>query len=185
MENNHSRPPSLWEQSTCELDVDYKIFQTYKCQFHNLSSDQSGDFVIIKSNDWVQVIAETTDDRIVMSQQFRFGSQELSLELPGGIMEHQEEIIDAARRELVEETGYTGDEATVIATLLPNPAIQTNHLYVVNIKKCTKTNQTHFDQFEDIQTLLYSRDDVIKAIHNGDISHCITVAALARFLRIE
>ncbi len=184
MENNHSTPPSLWEQSTCELDIDYKIFQTYKCQFHNLSSDQFGDFVIIKSNDWVQVVAETIDHNIVLVRQFRFGSQEISLELPGGIMDTDESVISAARRELVEETGYTGDEATVIATLLPNPAIQTNRVHVVHIKNCKRTNPTNFDEFEDLQTLLYSRENLIKAVQTGTISHCITIAAITRFLSI-
>jgi hypothetical protein len=174
--------PAIWQQLSKETLAEYKIFSVSRCELKNPSNNKSGDFYIIDCNDWVQVIAETSDGRIVMVNQYRFGSCKLSLELPGGMVEHGENVVEAAQRELEEETGFCGKPAKIIATLYPNPAIQTNILNVVLIKNCTKQKNTHFDEFEDLTTSLITKQNLKKAVTNGEISHCITIAAIAKYM---
>ncbi|MDR1891157.1 MAG: NUDIX hydrolase [Puniceicoccales bacterium] len=182
MQEMDKSQPALWEELSKETMADYKIFSVARCKLKNPSNNKSGDFYIIDCNDWVQVIAETLDNQIVMVSQYRFGSGKLSLELPGGMMDRGENVIEAAQRELEEETGFCGELAKVIATLYPNPAIQTNVLNVVLIKNCTKKKDTHFDEFEDLTTSLITKQDLIKAVAIGEISHCITIAAIAKYM---
>ncbi|MDR0693038.1 MAG: NUDIX hydrolase [Puniceicoccales bacterium] len=174
--------PAIWQQLSKETLAEYKIFSVARCELKNPSNNKSGGFYIIDCNDWVQVIGETPDGQIVMVNQYRFGSRKLSLELPGGMVEHGENVIEAARRELEEETGFCGDSARIIATLYPNPAIQTNILNVVLIKNCTKQKDTHFDEFEDLATSLITKQNLKRAVMGGEISHCITIAAIARYM---
>jgi hypothetical protein len=172
----------MWQQLSKETLAEYEIFSVARCKLKNPSNNKSGDFYVIDCNDWVQVIAETSDGHIVMVNQYRFGSRKLSLELPGGMVEHGENVIEAAQRELEEETGFCGKPARVIATLYPNPAIQTNILNVVLIKNCTKQKNTHFDEFEDLTTSLLTKQNLIEAVTGGEISHCITIAAIAKYI---
>ncbi|MDR2778914.1 MAG: NUDIX hydrolase [Puniceicoccales bacterium] len=181
LETNENQP-ALWEQLSKETLAEYEIFSVARCKLKNLSNNKSGDFYIIDCNNWVQVVAETSTNQIVMVYQYRFGSHKLSLELPGGIMEQGENVIEAAQRELEEETGFCGDSAKIIATLYPNPAIQTNVLSVVLIKNCTKKKDTHFDEFEDLTTSLMTKQNLMRAVATGEISHCITIASIAKYI---
>jgi 8-oxo-dGTP pyrophosphatase MutT (NUDIX family) len=162
----------------------YEFFSISRCRFRNLSNGKVGNFYTIDCNDWVQIVAETADGKIIMVSQYRFGSQKLSLELPGGIMERGEDVIIAARRELEEETGFCGDSAKVIATHYPNPAVQTNVVNVVLIKNCSKTRNTNFDEFEDLTTSLVTKQNLVNKITDGQINHSITLSAIMKYILI-
>ena len=79
-------------------------------------------------------------------------------------MENGEDPIDAAKRELSEETGYVGDSAELISTLYPNPAKQANVVNFVLIRNCQKKEDTNFYEFEELQTLIFSREEIFSAI---------------------
>ena len=66
------------------------------------------EFYVLEYPSWVNVIAITPDDRFVMVRQYRHGLGIISTELCAGVVEQGEEPIDAAKRELLEETGYSG-----------------------------------------------------------------------------
>jgi 8-oxo-dGTP pyrophosphatase MutT (NUDIX family) len=147
-----------------------------------MSTNKTGDFFVVNCSDWVQVVAETDDKKIILVEQYRFGTEKFSLELPGGNMDGNESAIEAGRRELAEETGFCGDEAVILAELSPNPAIQTNTLNVVLIKNCNKRGDTHFDEFEDLKTSFVSKRELVDAIKNGKITNCVTISAIAMYL---
>lgn len=132
--------------------------------------------------DWVLVVAVTTAGELVMVRQFRFGSSELSLEVPGGVADHGEhDPIATARRELLEETGYTGGEAWLAGTVFPNPALQRNRCHFVIIDGVHATNTRKFDEHEDIamETLPVAR--VLEMARTGHITHALALTALFFF----
>ena len=85
-----------------------------------------GDFYVLDTNDWVNVIALTPDHEIVLVRQFRYGSKEQSLEPPGGVVERGEDPLVAGLRELQEETGYVGELPELLGVVRPNAAILSN-----------------------------------------------------------
>ncbi|MDR2737594.1 MAG: NUDIX hydrolase [Puniceicoccales bacterium] len=185
MSKNFETKLSEWRKLSEEKLVDYKIFSIYRCRFENVTQRKAGDFFLVECDDCVQVIAETTDGRIVMVEQYRFGLESFSLELPGGRMDAGEKAIEAGRRELEEETGFCGGEAEVIAELYPNPAMQTNVVNVVLIRGCRKELDTHFDEFEDLATSLITREELVNIVRSGRLSNCITMASIMRYILRE
>jgi hypothetical protein len=171
-----------WRKLTSEVVGDYAIFSVLRCKFENIAKGKVGDFFVVDCNDCVQVLAETEDGKIVVVEQYRFGIEDFSLELPGGRMERGENALDAARRELEEETGFCGESAELIAKVYPNSAVQPNAMYVVLIKNCRKIRGTNFDEFEDLSTSMMTKLELVDAVATGKISHCATVSAIGEYI---
>jgi len=89
-------------------------------------------FYVLEYPDWVHVVAVDRYDHILLVRQYRHGLGEVSLELPGGMMDRMDvDPVAAGMRELLEETGYGGQEARLVSSLSPNPATHDNRLHLV------------------------------------------------------
>ena len=175
-----SNVPSEWECVSQTNHADCKIFRILKKEFRH-PDGRHGDFYIQEINDWIQVAAFVNDGgkkKIVMVNQFRFGEQKRSWEFAGGVIDKGESPLEAAKRELWEETGYTGKRAKVIACFSPNPAIMNNKSYVVVIEDCKKTDTTHWDDNEEIQTKLVDVNRLDGMVASGKIYHSIAISSL-------
>src|SRR6202042_3095659 len=84
-------------------------------------------------------------------------------------------------RELREETGYEGENARIIGTIFPNPAIMSNACYTVLAENCQLKHPLQFDHAEDIITRLVPVAEIPALVASGKIKHCIVVAALYHF----
>jgi 8-oxo-dGTP pyrophosphatase MutT (NUDIX family) len=143
---------------------------------------QKHDFFIIECVDWVNVLAVTPDDQLVMVEQFRHGSNTVELEIPGGIMDAGETSpVETGVRELREETGYTGRNARVLGKVFANPAIMTNTCYTVIIEDCALQHAVQFDSGEDLITRLVPIAEVPRLIATGKIGHPLVTVALYHF----
>ncbi|GGB11897.1 NUDIX hydrolase [Macrococcus hajekii] len=156
---------------------DYNIFKINTIQMS--LNDKVGQFYQIVPPDWVNIIA-FHKGQLIMERQFRIGVEEQVLELPAGIIEKNEDIVQAAERELLEETGYSG-RGQLIGTLIPNPAIQTNRCHTVLIPETCDTGQSSPDTFETIETLLMTEEQVKKAIRSGEIQNALHLASLYQY----
>jgi 8-oxo-dGTP pyrophosphatase MutT (NUDIX family) len=172
----------LWEKLWKKMVYKHKFCAVYENKFRHPTDKREGIFLSIDTCDSVQIIAETVENKILLVQQFRFGSERLSLEFPAGRLENGEDIIGCAKRELFEETGYAGQNAEIIATLYHSPAVQMNKTYVVHITNCTQISQPHFDEMEEIATLVVTKAELINFIKSGEITSSIALSAAAGFL---
>ena len=138
---------------------------------------QEHDFYLIDSPDWVNVIPLTADGKVILVKQYRFGTKEFSLEIPGGMLDPGDTPASAASRELLEETGYAGDEPILLGKVNPNPAIHTNRCYTYLIKNVTYRNPQSQDSTEDIEVHMVPLSEIPPLIHEGKITHALVIAA--------
>ncbi|MCS7091321.1 MAG: NUDIX hydrolase [Verrucomicrobiota bacterium] len=171
-----------WTQLDSVALGDFKVFRLRKDLKRSPRTGLPHEFYVLETVDWVNVVALTPDDQVVLVEQYRHGTGTVELEIPGGLMDAGDSSpIDTALRELREETGYTGRRARIIGEVLPNPAIQNNRTYTVLVEDCQKTHAVELDQGEDIVTHLVPIAHLAQMVASGRIRHCIVVAALYHF----
>ncbi|MDR2982075.1 MAG: NUDIX hydrolase [Puniceicoccales bacterium] len=170
--------PAPWIVDQEALYADCKIFKVFKQQCRHPHDNREGVFFVIRCPDWVMALPVTTDGRLVLVRQFRFGTRSLSWEPPGGLLDHGENPTEAAVRELEEETGYVGKNARIIGTCAPNPAILGNTSHFVLIENCESTGTADFDVNEEVETRLFSAPEVEQMAMNGEIHHAIAQAGI-------
>ena len=134
---------------------------------------------VFEFRNWVTVLGLTKQQEVVLIRQYRHGAQKVIVELPGGVMDAEEESpLFAARRELQEETGYTSDRLIQVGCVSPNPAIQTNLIYSFLALDAEKVSNQHLDEAEEIEVLLKPLDDVVTMAKNGELFQTMQVSTV-------
>jgi 8-oxo-dGTP pyrophosphatase MutT (NUDIX family) len=172
---------SRWEKGTERTLVSTKVLELKSVQFHHLGKAAERDFTVIHVPDWVNVVAVTPQRQIVLVRQFRFGSDDFSLELPGGVIESGEDPVAAGLRELQEETGFGGGAVRLLGKVKPNPAIMDNHCHYVLVEGAVPNGPMNWDSDEEIEVETAPVATVLAWARTGVISHSLSVAALMFF----
>jgi ADP-ribose pyrophosphatase len=141
------------------------------------------DVFVFTCPDWCNVVAETAAGEIVMVWQYRFGTDAVSLEIPGGVIDPGEAPEQAARRELREETGYEADSFELLSTVEPNPALQGNRCFTYLARGARLAGETSFDDLEECETVLARQGDLPALMDEGAVTHALVVVALEAYLR--
>ena len=166
-----------WNKERTEEMHDYRVFSTKRMIVSSSHFEGTHNMYVIESNDWVNIIALTPSYEIVCIRQYRAGTDEITLEIPGGMIDSGEEPLTAAKRELAEETGYISDNWFSLGKIAPNPAIQSNYCHSFVSFDCTSTGRVDFDTHEDIALQLLSIHELDSLFTSESINHALVSVA--------
>lgn len=136
-------------------------------------------FVVLSSPDWVNIIPVTPEGQVVLIRQWRHGTGETTLEIPGGLIDPGESPAQAAARELREETGYASERLIHLGQVRPNPALFDNTCHTYLAPDVQRQGPPQPDATEDIEVITVELERLADMVRSGEIDHCVVVAALA------
>lgn len=150
-------------------------FRIDKCE---LGNGNLLDATIFEFRSWANIVVLTKENEIVLVRQYRHGIGDVLLEFPGGVVEDDENPIEGARRELLEETGYTSSKFIEVGKIYPNPALQTNTLYCYLALDAERVGVQSLDAGEDIDVHLMPFDELVELAKRGEFPHALMTSVL-------
>lgn len=139
------------------------------------------EFWVLEFPDWVNVIAVTATGEMVMVRQYRHALGITEYELCAGVMEEGETPLQAARRELLEETGFGGGEWTEYMTICANPSNHTNLTHTFLAVGVERIDEQHLDETEELTCHLLLPEEVFALLRNGEIYQALMAAPLWKY----
>jgi 8-oxo-dGTP pyrophosphatase MutT (NUDIX family) len=169
-----------WQRIKSENGPELMLFHARYEWLKNPRNKKVFKRIVLETSNWVNIVAITPQKQVVLVRQYRFGSGNITTEIPAGLMDKNESSQESAIRELMEETGYCATKWTYLGFVEPNPAFLNNRCHHWLAEEVIKENEPQPDEGEDIRIVLYSFDELAEAIRQGEVNHVLALSALSR-----
>lgn len=136
------------------------------------------EYYVLEYPTWVNMVAFTEDNELLFVRQYRHGSGEIMVELPAGVVEEGEDPAEAARRELLEETGYSFTSIAYVCMLYANPATSGNLTYTYVLRGGKKVQEQQLDSSEDIEVVIMGIEEAKQFLFDNKIGQALHTSAL-------
>ena len=170
-----------WKIEDKILLKNLKIFDLYQYKLvspYSIKEKKSFDFFVFNSVDWINVLPITKSGEVVFVEQYRPGTDSITLELPGGMANKNEEPIESAKRELVEETGFSMGSWSKLGVVHPNPAILNNECHTFLALDVEEVSSPQNAGSEYTQIKFIKLEDLDKMVIEGKITHSLVINAI-------
>ena len=162
--------------STYLVNAPWAVLRKDVCQMP--SGHIVPEYYVLEYPNWVNIVALTAENEFILVKQYRHGTASTVLEIPGGVIDEGEDAVDAAKRELLEETGYKFDTLEKICELFPNPATSNNITTTYLAQGGIKVQDQELDSQEDIQIILASPEETRRILLENGFGQALHTAAL-------
>lgn len=166
-----------WKVSKSEILNTTRVFTLRQDRSTSPITGEEHNFYVLEAPEWVNMIAITKSNKLVLIRQFRHGTRSVTLEIPGGMVDPGETPMESARRELLEETGYSSKKWRQIGAVHPNPAIQSNMCHTFLALDAVKMQDPELEGTEDIEVSLCGEDEMDKLVSEAQITHSLVAVA--------
>ena len=165
----------VWRRGRSEQVADCRVFKVRRDYSTGTPNRRVHDFYVIEAPDWINIIPITKAGEVVLIELYRHGTEEVSLEIPGGMVDPGEQPHETAARELLEETGYEAREVELLGRTRPNPAIQDNWIHTFLARDVEHRCEPSNAGTEQTRVRLVPLEQIPALITEGEITHSLVV----------
>ena len=175
----------MWKLKSTERILDSDYVKVDKDDVILPRGREIKDFYKVTIKDCAAIVALTTDGKVVLKKEYRHCYRRDLIEIPAGVLEENEDPLNAAKRELQEETGYRSEKWTYLGKTVESSAKLTNYMYIYLAEDCEKISSQKLDYGEDIEVIEVGLNEAVEMIMNNEIICNSSIGAILKAVRIK